>query len=232
MMRWPKCLPMPGLQLHIAGHMHLNDTGVHRTSKGNTLINIQVPSLAGYPPAFKVLSFSGGNTIKVETVVLDSVPGFDTFFELYEKELAFLKKQESEIIWDKNILNAKDYLEYTRGHLKNLLHLRFLPTEWPDAIKKPLVALNGHQLLALSNIDKGLYTRGTEQCFGGERKQSKMAKGVCTSFFADKGERVENSGFCKLERRGIDFDLLPLYEMAMNWLWKKLGTKGYINTYC
>lgn len=34
-----------GIQIHFGGHMHINDTGVRTSKNGNTLFNIQTPSL-------------------------------------------------------------------------------------------------------------------------------------------------------------------------------------------
>src|SRR5690606_10558693 len=37
-----------GLRLHVAGHMHLNNTAVVKAKDGGQLVNIQAPSLAAY----------------------------------------------------------------------------------------------------------------------------------------------------------------------------------------
>jgi hypothetical protein len=80
-----------GLQVHIGGHMHMNDTGIRTTENGNTLVNIQVPSLAAYLPAYKLLTFKKAGLLDVRTVAVDSVPRFDEFFKLYEQEHDYLK---------------------------------------------------------------------------------------------------------------------------------------------
>ena len=157
-----------GLKIHLGGHMHLNDTGVHTTREGNTLINIQTPSLAAYPPAFKVLTIYDKEALGIETVVLDSVPGFDIFFDLYRREHSFLLEQESENTWDDGILDAKTYYEYTRNHLQNLVHLRFLQKEWPAGPKRILTTFTGHQLLALSHINKEFNHEELEKVLQGD----------------------------------------------------------------
>ena len=143
-----------GLKIHVGGHMHLNDTGLFKSKNDNTLVNIQVPSLAGYPPAFKVLKFGNAPFVEVETVVLDSVAGFNSFFDAYKKEHDFLTQNVQHAIWDKKILAAKNYRDYTLGHLKNLVELSFLPSVWPKKLKTALQALNGLELVALSQIDE------------------------------------------------------------------------------
>src|SRR5690606_4518111 len=59
-----------GIQIHFGGHMHINDTGVRTTAKGNTLFNIQTPSLAAYMPAYKILTIHSNEEVEVETVVI------------------------------------------------------------------------------------------------------------------------------------------------------------------
>ncbi|MEM8508770.1 MAG: metallophosphoesterase [Bacteroidota bacterium] len=157
-----------GLKIHIAGHMHLNDTGIHRTDEGNTLINIQIPSLAAYPPAFKIMTIHSKDTIGVETVVLDSVPGFDTFFDLYKTEHSFVLEKGPETIWDNGILDSETYYEYTHRHLKNLVHQRFLQKEWPNGPKRILTALTGRQLLALAHIDNEFNSDSLEKVLQGD----------------------------------------------------------------
>ena len=138
-----------GLQVHVGGHMHLNDTQIYQDST-RFLVNIQTPSLAAYPPAFKVLHLNGSPQMQVETVLLDSVPQFSTFFSAYREEYAFLKKQGTADPWNPDVLGSKSYWDYCLGHLRNLIHLRFLPNEWPEDFQAKLRSLNGFELLALS----------------------------------------------------------------------------------
>jgi 3',5'-cyclic AMP phosphodiesterase CpdA len=140
-----------GLKLHIGGHMHLNDTGILKTFKGNTLINIQTPSLAAYKPGYKIITVTNNESLVVETIVLDSVPEFDTFFELYRKEHAFLKRNFKDKMWDEKILSSETYKEFTNIHLKELVRWRFLANDWPVPLKEILVGRTGWQLLQYVN---------------------------------------------------------------------------------
>ncbi|HWV72766.1 MAG TPA: metallophosphoesterase [Pseudosphingobacterium sp.] len=142
-----------GLQVHVAGHMHINDTGVRTTKKGNTLVNIQTPSLAAYIPGYKVFTVRSNNKIEVETIEVNDVPRFDELFELYEMEYELLRKQKTKELWDKRILETKNYREFTTWHLKELVRLRFLPNDWPDGIKNVLLDISGEELAILSNIE-------------------------------------------------------------------------------
>ena len=142
-----------GIKVHIGGHMHLNDTGVFKSASGNTLVNIQVPSLAAYKPAYKILAITSNNTIKVETVVMDSVQAFNDFFDLYRQEHRFLESVNSNTIWDEDVLESKNYRDYTNWHLKELVRLRFLLEDWPIEVQHFFLELNGAQFLILSNTD-------------------------------------------------------------------------------
>jgi len=141
-----------GVQLHIGGHMHLNNTAVVRTDKGNSLVNIQAPSLAAYVPAYKLLTLTGSEQVKVQTIVLQHVPGFDQLFSHYQKEWQQLKDDQKPL-WDAEILRAKTYRDFANGHLRELTRLRFLPNDWPDELRQLLLALNGEQMLILSQLE-------------------------------------------------------------------------------
>ncbi|CAM3611029.1 metallophosphoesterase family protein [Zobellia roscoffensis] len=144
-----------GLKVHVGGHMHLNDTGVFTTKKGNTLVNIQSPSLAAYVPAYKIITIKNPTQMEVETVVLDEVKGYDTFFGAYEREHDFLASHFEDEVWEKNILSTASYLDYTKTHLQELVRLRFLPSDWPEELVQQLLNHNGWELLtALDSEEK------------------------------------------------------------------------------
>jgi len=130
-----------GISVHFAGHMHSNDTGVFEDSLGNQLVNIQVPSLAAFPPAYKLLSFPLEDLIQIETEILDSVSGMDEFFDLYQIEW---NKNKAELVgrWNQEILTSKSYLEYTEFHLDELIRLRFLEADWPEPIRSIVLNWN------------------------------------------------------------------------------------------
>ena len=147
-----KMLADTGLKIHVAGHMHINDTGVYRGDNGKVLFNIQAPSLAAYIPAYKILSIKPEQQIDVETVVLNNVPRFDELFAHYRAEWNYLQAIDAPDIWDKDILQAKNYHQFTEWHLRELARLRFLPQDWPADIRELLLQLNGAQLLTVSQL--------------------------------------------------------------------------------
>lgn len=140
-----------GIQIHFGGHMHINDTGVRTSAKGNTLFNIQTPSLATYMPAYKILTIHTNSDLEVETVVIGKVNKFNSLFPFYEQEYAHLKEIKSKNIWNNEILKAKDYEDFTNWHLKELVRLRFLPEDFPAEFLKLIVNLSGKDLLLINN---------------------------------------------------------------------------------
>jgi predicted MPP superfamily phosphohydrolase len=139
-----------GVKVHFAGHMHINDTGIHKTND-NSLINIQVPSLASYIPAYKLLTLKSQEKWEIETIILDTVRNFDELFSLYEQEYEFLKTINAEKLWNKKILRSKNYKEFTTFHLKELVRLRLLKNDWPQNLRNFLLPKTGKDLLNWAN---------------------------------------------------------------------------------
>lgn len=140
-----------GIQIHFGGHMHLNDTGVFSSKKGNILFNVQVPSLAAYMPGYKLLTLNSATDLDVTTVKMEHIKGYDTFFSLYRMEHRYIKENDSSAQWDSKILASTDYGEYTKQHLKGLVDTRYLPKDWPTTLKNKLIGFSGKQLLLSAN---------------------------------------------------------------------------------
>lgn len=160
-----------GIQIHFGGHMHINDTGERTTSKGNTLFNIQTPSLAAYLPAYKILTIHSNDQVEIETVVVGKVEKFNSLFPFYEEEYTHLQNIKSNSIWNKNILKAKDYKYFTKWHLKELVRLRFLPEDFPVEFSALLLKLSGRDLAYInknnSEVDKIIAANSlTQKDFG------------------------------------------------------------------
>jgi 3',5'-cyclic AMP phosphodiesterase CpdA len=141
-----------GVQLHFAGHMHINDTGVRKYKNGKGLVNIQIPSLAAYIPGYKILTIKSKNKMQISTVAIDSVPGFKTLFPLYEQEYAYLKSTGNPDIWDKGILEAKNYHEFTNWHLKELVRTRFLKKDWHEEFKDFMLKAGAADLFIFAKV--------------------------------------------------------------------------------
>lgn len=145
-------LAKTGIGVHVGGHMHFNDTGVRKYSDGSILFNIQAPSMAAYVPAYKILTFHSRSDIDVQTVILDTVPRFNELFEHYQQEWDHLNAIHSPHLWNKAVLSARNYYDFTNWHITELTRLRFIPEEWPCEIRQMLFSLNGEEMLTLSQL--------------------------------------------------------------------------------
>ncbi|MEN0039085.1 MAG: metallophosphoesterase [Cellvibrio sp.] len=183
-----KMLADTGLKIHVAGHMHINDTGVYRGDDGKVLFNIQAPSLAAYLPAYKILTTKANQQVKVETVVLNQVPRFDELFPHYQEEWNYLQSINAPDIWNKDILQAKNYHQFTEWHLRELSRLRFFPKEWPADIRQLLMTMNGKQMLVLSQLDADIGFADIHKMFNGDKvnKELQLAWGTA----AQQAEQV------------------------------------------
>ena len=141
-----------GLKIHFGGHMHINDTGIRTTAKGNTLVNIQTPSLAAYIPAYKLLTIQKDTIVDVQTIIINEVPRYDELFDLYKMEYQFLQSQQTKDIWNIAILKTKNYHDFTDFHLKELVRLRFLAEDWPASFKNFILNATGKDLLFLASF--------------------------------------------------------------------------------
>ena len=143
-----------GLKVHFGGHMHINDTGIHKTKKGHVLINVQTPSLAAYPAAYKILTLQSNSVLEVETIPLITVPKFKELFPLYEQEHDYLTKHNEALIWSRDILKVNTYQEYITWHLKELVRLRFMPKDWPETLNEQFLNVTGRALMTRANKEK------------------------------------------------------------------------------
>ncbi|MFC4878312.1 metallophosphoesterase [Microbulbifer halophilus] len=152
-----RVLAETGIQVHVGGHMHINDTGIARGRNGGTLFNIQAPSLAAYLPAYKILTLHNRKRVEVETVTLDRVPRFDELFEHYRQEYDTRARAGEEPPWNREILESADYRTFTRWHIRELSRQRFLPGEWPQDLKELLLGFNGKDLLLLTRLPEDTF---------------------------------------------------------------------------
>jgi hypothetical protein len=60
--------------------MHINDTGKLDANPNAGLVNIQVPSLAAFPPDYKIMNLESGKPMEVQTHLLQKVDRFSEDF--------------------------------------------------------------------------------------------------------------------------------------------------------
>lgn len=142
-----------GLKLHIAGHMHINDSSVYHGDNGQVLFNIQAPSIAAYSPAYKLITLNSATEFEVETIAIDQVENFDSLFTYYRKEHAILSQNDPQKRWSDDILTAENYREYTEYHLLGLIQSRFLTRDWQASEINLFKQFSGIDLIALSLMD-------------------------------------------------------------------------------
>lgn len=135
-----------GLQLHFAGHMHINDVGVAVDEYGNKLYNIQVPSIATYRPAYKIVTIKNRTMIEVSTIYIDSVPCFKQLFSFYEKEYKNSLIKNTKPLWEKKILQSRNYMEFCDYVFQNLVRLRFIPRDFPKIVQDSIIPQTGLSL--------------------------------------------------------------------------------------
>lgn len=153
-----------GLRLHFAGHMHVNDTGIWEGKDGKHLYNIQVSSIATYVPAYKILTIESDEVFRVETVALDTVPGFDSLFPLYRAEYQSDSLKGHSPVWNKEILSARTYGEFCDYQFRDLVRLRFIPRDLPESWRACLDFTGARMLEAMSGEDKSDDADWTDWC--------------------------------------------------------------------
>ncbi|PSW63674.1 phosphoesterase [Photobacterium kishitanii] len=152
-----------GLKLHFAGHIHINDTTKYTGRNGQTLVNIQAPSLAAYIPAYKKITCYSPDEFEVETKVIENVPDFDSLFSYYQAEIDWRAMNNLETHW-KSMLDVTSYRELMYQHLicltsnnkykdwgwdmRNLYQAQF-PMYWLMVVSLFDIELKGSQLKAI-----------------------------------------------------------------------------------
>lgn len=153
-----------GIRLHFAGHMHVNDTGIWEGKDGKKLYNIQIPSLATYMPAYKILTVEHPEEFRVETVTLDSVAGFAQLFPLYQAEYRSDSLKGRLPVWNKEILSSRTYREFCDYQFRDLVRVRFIPRDLPESWK-PYLKFTGARLLQeVAGEDKSAEAEWTRWC--------------------------------------------------------------------
>lgn len=139
-----------GVRLHFGGHMHINE--VEKMERdGKCMYNVQIPSLITAIPAYHILNIKDDGKAHLETVLVDKVEGFDSFFGLYKKELEHARLQGKQPIWSIEALDAKDYNEFCDWMFRDLVRNRFSVRDLPPILQQQMLPLDGAQLLKRIN---------------------------------------------------------------------------------
>ncbi|SER66025.1 Calcineurin-like phosphoesterase [Rhizobium sp. NFR03] len=112
-----------GIPLHFSGHLHVNDTARMRRGDG-AFVNVAVPSLVGFPPAYKILTLHG-DTAEIETVSLGDMPMDPAIGALYSAEVRRTGVRTG------GMAEANRYGDFLSAHVGHLAWRRHLKREWP-----------------------------------------------------------------------------------------------------
>lgn len=111
-----------GIKVHFGGHLHVNHTAAFRGGDG-FLINIAVPSMVGFPPAYKLVEFRE-QRLAVETVPISDVAGYDAAFPFYRRE------GQASGVDCRHLTDAMNHADFLDRHLGLLVRERYLTKEW------------------------------------------------------------------------------------------------------
>lgn len=115
-------LAKAGLRLHFSGHLHIDNV-----SQQDGIVNVAVPSTAGYPGGYRLLTLTDDGA-ELETVRVAGLPVDLSILSAYAKEAA----ENGLAVGD--MLEASDFDAFAIRHLREVVHHRFFAKEWtPEA---------------------------------------------------------------------------------------------------
>ena len=150
-----------GMGIHFSGHLHVNDTALVQHGK-DYLVNIGVPSLVAFPPAFKVITLDKAD-LKVETVSIDDLPIDPDINRQYRIEINVTGKKTG------LMLDATDYGDFLSEHVDQLVVHRYLRREWPKNMARTMPLLNLGDLYVLSQCEQPFPVEDTVALIRAER---------------------------------------------------------------
>ena len=193
-----------GLRIHFSGHLHVNDTAMMRRDNG-WLVNIGVPSLVAFPPAFKVIT-PGGPKLQVETVSLDHLPIDPAINEQYRIEIDLTGKKVG------RMLDAADYGEFLSEHVSQLVVHRYLRREWPKDLARIMQQLNLGDLLILGQFEQPVPVEEAVALIHAERGRVPTIAGT--------------QGLLSLLGMTLDgLDAIPVLDLLGDWYRLRLGSE-------
>lgn len=116
-----------GVRLHLSGHLHVNDTGLHRAGAAG-FANIAVPSPVAFAPGMKLLDV-GPDRARIRTLRLDAAPAHDLAFAAYAAEARAAGRPVPVAA------TAADHAGFIDAHLAALVAGRYMAREWPEDLR-------------------------------------------------------------------------------------------------
>ncbi|QND50615.1 metallophosphoesterase (plasmid) [Phyllobacterium sp. 628] len=193
-----------GIRIHFSGHLHVNDTA-RVQEKAAWLVNVAVPSLVAFPPAFKVLQLDGQN-LNVETVSMDDLPIDPVLNRQYRTEISLTGKKTG------NMLDAANYGDFISEHVDQLVVHRYLRREWPADLARILPLLSLGDLLTLSLFEQPVETDTAVVLVHAERGRPETAARLET-LLSDTGISLQQ------------LDVFPVLLLLGDWYRLRMGSE-------
>lgn len=115
-------LARAGLGLHFSGHLHIDNVSRH-----GGLTNVAVPSTAGYPGGYRLLSLDGAGAV-LDTVRVPGLGVDQAILRAYRREAGRSGLDVGDL------LEAGDFDQFCIRHLREVARHRFIAREWsPEA---------------------------------------------------------------------------------------------------
>ncbi|QRY70547.1 metallophosphoesterase (plasmid) [Ensifer sp. PDNC004] len=143
-----------GMTLHFSGHLHVEGV-TRRTRGGHSLINVAVPSLVAFPPAFKIVEPSR-STSSIETVELSHMTVDQRVLRAYRREVARAGDDADPAF------AAADYGSFLKAHKRTLVQHRYFPKEWPGDVVHEISGLS------VATVCQRLIDAGEMTCASGQ----------------------------------------------------------------
>lgn len=122
-------LEATGLGIHFSGHLHIDHLAVH-----GGLVNVAVPSTAGYPAGYRLLTLTPDGA-ELESIRVGGISLNRDVISAYAREV-----ERSGLQVD-GLLASEDYDGFMLRHLKGVARHRFVAKEWPQDLQRRVGAL-------------------------------------------------------------------------------------------
>jgi 3',5'-cyclic AMP phosphodiesterase CpdA len=139
-----EALSATGLRWHVGGHMHVNATNNVQTAAG-IFTDVALPSLAAFPPAFKIVTATPRST-RIQTYLLGDVPEDPRLSDFYTMQ--------------GRTTQPMDYGPFLATQYRSHVITRLLPRDWPPDLLAMIEGMDCTALLVfLGTADPALFAR-------------------------------------------------------------------------
>ncbi|MGH6762084.1 MAG: metallophosphoesterase family protein [Phyllobacterium sp.] len=198
-----------GINIHFSGHLHVNDTARFHDGS-NYVVNVGVPSLVAFPPAFKIVDLEAG-CLNIETVSIGNMPLSADIMDAYRAEAG----EGGEF---GELLQTSNYGHFLHEHINQMIVNRYLPKEWPQDLAEIVSDLSIGDLLLMATVAESMpATTALERLrqLRADRKAFSVLRTIGTAHRVD----VEKAfGIPLLDLLGDWYRLRKASELALDWI--------------